>query len=253
MSKEGFGVWFWTPRFKWGKLAASKSQSSAHFMCSAQTSCLWPRSRLRLKVVDNARVRDECGSSNPFTNTVQCSSRRKNSRKMRFGFSWRILPPILLMEKCGSCGGVCECEGGKGLWGAGLAALSSGVTWGHRFLSKQTDGGAQMAPHLNISDTERPKPHQNIFLPFLHLGRQLNTAWNWFSWSLVYFTSKGYNMQICLKTLREEDFQVARTNKYLYTTKKIKNMRVKSRRRKNMTFATTPLSLNPTPLILYST
>ena len=62
-------------------------------------------------------------------------------------------------------------------------------------------------------------------------------------------------MQICLKTLREEDFQVARTNKYLYTTKKIKNMRVKSRRRKNMTFATTPLSLtlNPTPLMLYST
>ena len=188
MSKEGFGEWFWTPRFKWGKLAAPKSQSSAHFMCSAQTSCLWPRSRLRLKVVDNARVRDEGGSSNPFTNTVQCSSRRKKSRKMRFGFSWRILPPILLLEKCGSCGGVRECEGGKGLWGAGLAALSSGVTWGHRFLSKQTDGGAQMAPHLNISDTERPKPHQNIFLPFLHLGRQLNTAWNWFSWSLVYFT-----------------------------------------------------------------
>ena len=112
----------------------------------------------------------------------------QNSQKMRFGFGWRTLPPILLLDKCGSCGGVRECGGGKGLWGEGLAALSSGVTWGHRFLSKQTDGGARMAPHLNISDTERPKPHQNIFLPFLHLGRQLNTAWNWFSWSLVYFT-----------------------------------------------------------------
>ena len=174
------------PRFKWGKLAAPKSQSSPHFICSGQTSCLWPRSRLRLKVVDNARVRDECGSSNPFTNTLQCSSRRKHSRKIHFGFSGRTLPPTLLLENVEVV--VRECGGGKGLWGAGLAALSSGVTWGHRFLSKQTDGGAQMAPHLNISDTERPKPHQNIPLPFLHLGRQLNTAWNWFSWSLVNFT-----------------------------------------------------------------
>ena len=92
------------PRFKWGKLAAPKSQSSPHFICSGQTSCLWPRSRLRLKVVDNARVRDECGSSNPFTNTLQCSSRRKHSRKIHFGFSGRTLPLTLLLEKCGSCG-----------------------------------------------------------------------------------------------------------------------------------------------------
>ena len=46
-----------------------------------------------------------------------------------------------------------------------------------------------------------------------------------------------------LKNIREEDFQMARTNKYLYTTKN-KKIRIKSRRRKNMTFATTPLSLN---------